>query len=75
VSPTGVYAATKDFGSQAGPSSLAQRINKAAADFVRLMLSCGARNRRDLFGEELSEMTRLLSTRQPGGAAAQYVED
>jgi FMN reductase len=74
VSPTGVYAATADFGSQTGLSGLAERISAAATDFARLMQSCGARKRRDVFGEELSEMTRLLTTAQPGSAAGQ-VED
>ena len=68
VSPTGVYAATDDFGNQAGPSGLAERIDKAAADFVRLMLSCGARKRRDVFVEDVDEMTRLLTTAQPDSA-------
>jgi FMN reductase len=58
VSPTGVYAATADFGSQT--SGLGDRINKAAADFARLMQSCGVRERRDVFSEEVSEMTNLL---------------
>ncbi len=66
VSPTGVYAATDDFGGQAGSSRLAERIRQAAADFVRLMRSCGPRTRRDAFSEELSEMTRLLAGTQPG---------
>jgi FMN reductase len=74
VSPTGVYAATEDFGNQAGPSGLAARIDKAAADFARLLRSCGARKRRDVFEEEVSEMTRLLTTAQPGNVAGD-VED
>lgn len=65
VSPTGVYAATADFGSQAGSVGLAERINRAASDFARLMLSCGSRKRRDVFGAELNEMTRLLTTGDP----------
>jgi FMN reductase len=65
VSPTGVYAATADFGGQAGSAGLAERINRAAVDFARLMLSCGARTRHDIFSEELGEMTRLLTGAQP----------
>ena len=74
VSPTGVYAATADFGSQTGPSGLGERIDRAAADFARLISSCGTRQRRDVFGEELDEMTALLNAAQPGNAAGQ-VED
>jgi FMN reductase len=74
VSPTGVYAATADFGGHTGPSGLAGRITAAAADFARLLQSCGARRRRDVFGEEVEEMTRLLAATQPGNAAGQ-VED
>jgi FMN reductase len=59
VSPTGVYAATDDFGAQDGPA-LGQRITKAATDYARLMQGCGARERRDVFAEELSSMERLL---------------
>jgi FMN reductase len=60
VSPTGVYAATDDFGAQEGSSSLGQRIRKAAADFARLMQGCGGHQRRDMFAEELASMERLL---------------
>ncbi|MPZ61340.1 MAG: NADPH-dependent FMN reductase [Propionibacteriales bacterium] len=59
VSPTGIYAATDDFGAQQG-SALGDRITRAAADFVRLLRSCGPRQRRDTFAEEVSEMERLL---------------
>ncbi len=65
VSPTGVYAATDDFGARQG-SALGQRIAKAAADFARLIHSCGAHQRRDMFAEELSSMEQLL-----GGPPAQ----
>jgi len=65
VSPTGVYAATADFGS---PTGLTQRINQAADDFSRLLQACGTRRRRDVFTEEISEMTRLLSSTKPGDA-------
>lgn len=60
VSPTGVYAATDDFGANDGTAGLSERIAKAAADFTRLVRSCGPRTRRDTFAEELSEMQRLL---------------
>jgi FMN reductase len=68
VSPTGVYAATADFGTGDGAgdgvgeaaTGLSERIGKAAADYTRLLLSCGPRTRRDAFAEELSEMQRLL---------------
>jgi FMN reductase len=60
VSPTGVYAATDDFGAQQGPA-LGQRVAKAAADFARLIQGCGAHQRRDMFAEELSSMERLLA--------------
>jgi FMN reductase len=58
VSPTGVYAATDDFGNT---TQLAERIGQAASDFVRLMRSCGSRVRRNSFDEEVNEMTRLLA--------------
>jgi FMN reductase len=74
VSPTGVYAATDDFGGRAGSSALAERIRKAAADFVRLMRSCGSRTRRDAFDEEVGEMTRLLAGIRPDNPAG-GVED
>jgi FMN reductase len=68
VSPTGVYAATDDFGGHQGPG-LSERIGKAAADFARLMQGCGAHQRRDVFAEELSTMERLLASppRPPQG--------
>ncbi|MFC4375146.1 FMN reductase [Nocardia halotolerans] len=60
ISPTGVYAATDDFGSwEAG--SLRARVDKAGADFARLLTSCGQRRRRDVFAEELDAMSRLLN--------------
>lgn len=63
ISPTAVYAATDDFGSRDG-ASLRQRIDKAAADFSRLLRSCGVRQRRDVFAEEVSSMERLLGSAQ-----------
>lgn len=65
VSPTGVYAATDDFGAQHGSAGLAERIRKAADDFARLVQACGPRARRDVFAEELTEMERLLAGWQP----------
>ncbi len=60
VSPTGVYAATDDFGAVDSAGGLAERINRAAADFTRLLTSCGPRVRRDPYAEQLSEMRALL---------------
>lgn len=68
VSPTGVYAATDDFGARGTTtttSGLAERIDRAAADFSRLLRSCGQRRRRDPFAEELTEMERLLGEAGP----------
>lgn len=65
VSPTGVYAATDDFGAGQG-ESLRRRIDKAAADFGRLLRSCGARQRRDVFAEEVASMEQLLGAADPG---------
>jgi FMN reductase len=73
VSPTAVYAATDDFG-QAGTSGLGERIKQAAADFVGLMRSCGSRARRNVFDEEVGEMTRLLIGSQSGDSVGK-VED
>jgi FMN reductase len=75
VSPTGVYAATDDFGGQVGASGLTERIRKAAADFGRLVRSCGPRMRRDAFGEEVSEMTRLLTGARSGDSAGDVAGD
>ena len=65
VSPTGVYAATDDFGAGGGEARLSERIGKAAADFARLLRSCGPHIRRDPFAEELAEMERLLGGSGP----------
>ncbi len=65
VSPTGVYAATEDFGSVQSPDevdALSRRISRAAGDFSRLLRSCGARQPRDAWSEELGAMQRLLGT-------------
>ncbi|MGX7681740.1 CE1759 family FMN reductase [Jatrophihabitans sp. DSM 45814] len=65
VSPTGVYAATDDFGARPASGGLAERISKAAGDYARLLRSCGPRTRRDVFAEELSEMEQLLDRAAP----------
>ena len=65
ISPTGVYAATDDFGARPASGGLAERIDKAAADYVRLVRSCGPRTRRDVYAEELSEMEQLLGSTPP----------
>jgi FMN reductase len=65
VSPTGVYAATDDFGAQHGSVGLSERIDKAGDDFARLLQACGPRARRDAFAEEVTDMERLLSGWQP----------
>jgi FMN reductase len=65
VSPTGVYAATDDFGAQHGSVGLSERIRKAADDFARLLQACGPRTRRDVFAEELTDMEHLLAGWQP----------
>lgn len=67
VSPTGVYAATDDFGAQHG-SALSARITKAAADFARLIQACGPHQRRDTFAEEAATMEQLLTSAVEGGA-------
>lgn len=74
VSPTGVYAATEDFGAGEASGSLAERVARAAQDYVRLLRSCGARQPREEFSEELGQMERLLGALGPAGAEA-AVED
>jgi FMN reductase len=74
VSPTGVYAATDDFGAKQGSVELSERISKAAEDFARLLWSCGPHARRDVFAEELTDMERLLAGWQPRGGG-DTVED
>ena len=65
VSPTGVYAATDDFGRPTGApddeGTLDQRVDRAGADFARLLSSCGQRTRRNTFDEEAARMERLLT--------------
>lgn len=59
VSPTGVYAATSDFGAR----GLDERIAKAANEFARLVPLCG-RGRGEAVDAELDEMHRLLAGAQ-----------
>jgi FMN reductase len=61
VSPTGVYAATDDFGSRTDEDTLDDRVDRAGADFARLLSSCGQRVRRSTFDEEAARMERLLN--------------
>lgn len=56
VSPTGVYAATSDFGAH----GLLERISKAAKDFARLLELRGPRPG-DTVGAEVNEMQCLLA--------------
>jgi len=61
VSPTGVYAATEDFGVANDQPPLDDRVDRAGADFARLLSSCGQRVRRSAFDEEAARMERLLN--------------
>ena len=61
VSPTGVYAATDDFGSSSEEGTLEERVDRAGSDFARLLSSCGQRVRRSAFDEEAARMERLLN--------------
>jgi FMN reductase len=63
VSPTGVYAATDDFGraDDDGQGTLDERVDRAGSDFARLLSSCGQRTRRSAFDEEAARMERLLN--------------
>ena len=61
VSPTGVYAATEDFGITSDQPPLDDRVDRAGADFARLLSSCGQRVRRSAFDEEAARMERLLN--------------
>lgn len=56
VSPTGVFAATADFGAD----GLSERIARAANDFTHLLHQSGFR-RGDTVNEEFNEMQRLLA--------------
>lgn len=61
VSPTGIYAATSDFGAQSASNSLDKRITRATSDFTRLLHSCGPRQPRDSWSDELASMKNLLN--------------
>ena len=65
VSPTGVYASTDDFGATGRRDSLGSRIGKAGDDFARLITSCGQRQARDAFTDEVQEMEDLLRQQRP----------
>jgi FMN reductase len=69
VSPTGVYAATEDFGITSDQPPLDDRVDRAGADFARLLSSCGQRVRRSAFDEEAARMERLLAGRNPDSSA------
>ncbi|MEB3071740.1 CE1759 family FMN reductase [[Mycobacterium] vasticus] len=56
VSPTGVFAATSDFGAQ----GLSVRITRAANDFTALLRRCGP-SRSGAAGKEIDEIQRLLA--------------
>ncbi|WP_409436021.1 FMN reductase [Mycobacterium sp. SMC-14] len=62
VSPTGVFAATADFGADGSGSGLPERIAKAARDFARLLRASGPRPHRDQFNDELTEIQGLLTS-------------
>lgn len=74
VSPTGVYAATDDFGAGGGDGALSRRIDAAARDFTRLLSACVPRARGEAFADELSEMQSLLGA-LAGRAGDAAVED
>lgn len=61
VSPTGVFAATADFGADSTGSGLSERIAKAARDFAQLLRASGPRPHRDQFNDELTEIQGLLT--------------
>ena len=62
VSPTGVFAATADFGADSTGSGLSERIAKAARDFAQLLRASGPRPHRDQFNDELTEIQGLLTS-------------
>lgn len=71
VAPTGVYAATADFGAPGGASSsLEERIARAADDFAHLLRAVGPRRRRDPWAEDISAMERLLASPRDADADA-----
>ncbi|KKC00233.1 CE1759 family FMN reductase [Mycolicibacter arupensis] len=61
VSPTGVYAATSDFGADRSGAALSERIASAARDFARLVRVSGPRPHPDQFADELTEIQGLLT--------------
>ncbi|MYY13448.1 NADPH-dependent FMN reductase [Streptomyces sp. SID4919] len=65
VSPRGVYAATDDFGSHESGAALGERVDRAAADYARLVQGCGPRRRQDPLTEDLAAMERLLQHDPP----------
>lgn len=74
VAPTGVYAATHDFGTgdtgSGEASAITARITKAAAEFARLVQSCGPHQRYDEFDEDVSLMESLLTGGGDGGGTS-----
>ena len=67
--PTGVYAATDDFGASSEEGTLDERVARAGADFARLLSTCGQRVRRSAFDEEAARMERLLTGRTTDSSA------
>lgn len=70
VSPTGVYAATGDFGATDAQGGLAERIDRAARDYARLLTSCGRREPKDRFAGDLDTIERLLAGDGVDGSTA-----
>ena len=65
VSPTGGVRRHRGLRQRRCPrpvAALSRRIDRAASDFSRLVRSCGVRQPRDAWGEELGAMQRLLGT-------------
>ncbi len=61
VSPTGVYAATDDFGASSEERRSTTASNVPAPTSPRLLSTCGQRVRRSAFDEEAARMERLLN--------------
>jgi FMN reductase len=61
VSPTGVYAATSDFGADRSGAALSERIGSAAGDFAHLVRVSGPRPHPGQFADELTEIQGLLT--------------
>jgi FMN reductase len=67
VAPTGVYAATADFGADdEGSAPLDARIARAAQDLARLLGDPRPRRHRDAWDEDVGAMRHLLTTRHDG---------